>query len=1014
MPRFTSLSLVLVLIIFLNGNLFAQQFLSSQYITTKDGLTNNKITCLYQDIKGYLWIGTEEGLTRYNGVQYEKFFADINQPVHSLSSNNIKHVLQVNDSILLISTLSGANVFNLNTDQFENSLIEIPYLKAGSGEDITTICLIKNREILFATSDSIIITNNKFRTERTLSTKTKSGEWYYFSFPVIYINNDSTEILFNRGKYGGSGIFDVKKNLLYSSAEKFPFLSPFTGTPFGPIQKSYDNSFFYSAYSFGFYVYSIAENRTRQFEISAKGGEYNSVNAILKDAASPSVYWLATGSGLFLFNASKDELNYFDVTQLQTGQTTGRGNCLLFDKQKTLWFGTSDGLYKITKNALEFEKIFELVSKEMIESGLNNCLVDSQNRIWLGSFGSGIFEIINVNNTTIVNQHFECGSLITKIKQLKNKIYVSSGNGVLILNDQSKKFETLPFYPDSLKKTIVPDFHVDETGIYRIGLGNGIGMMELNSASGAIKYLNHYNFPETSPSYLPIRQPSFIAEDKVKKLWFSYNYGDKLMYFDRKKNKYEIIPLIINGISYNNFSASAMFVDSKNKLWLGTTNLGLIVYEIDSRKSNVITRLQGLPGEVCNEIIEDCFGNIWIGTNSGLAKYETETGKIFSITSKEGLPVEQVIWIHYSIIDKDTAILIGDYKSAFRFNPEQIIFYSEAPSLFITRVFSNNNPVNISQNKFSCNQSNFGFEFIGVNLINGDRNQYSYRLIPLDADWINSGTTRMANYHNLSPGNYVFKVKGANAAGIRSEEISYAFSITPAFYQTWWFKLLIALGFASVVYYIYRIRIKRITEIEKMRSRISRDLHDDIGSTLSSINILSNAALSSAGRKTDLEVGNVLQKINVNSQNMLDNMDDIIWSINPSNDRGNKLLTRMREYATQILDASNIEIEFDFDEKVDSVLLDMEQKRGIYLVFKEAVNNLAKYSKSKNAHLNINLRKGFIVMSIKDSGVGFDYNIVSSGNGITNMKKRSADVSGELKIESRKNSGTSITLVIPV
>jgi len=200
-----------------------------------------------------------------------------------------------------------------------------------------------------------------------------------------------------------------------------------------------------------------------------------------------------------------------------------------------------------------------------------------------------------------------------------------------------------------------------------------------------------------------------------------------------------------------------------------------------------------------------------------------------------------------------------------------------------------------------------------------------------------------------------------------------------------------------------------------MRSRISRDLHDDIGSTLSSINILSNAAQSSAGKKTDMEMNSVLKKINVDSQNMLDNMDDIIWSINPSNDKGNKLLTRMREYATQILDAADIDIDFDFDERIDSVLLDMEQKRSIYLIFKEAVNNLAKYSKSKTAHLKINFQKGLIIMSIKDSGIGFDFNnSTSSGNGIMNMKKRAGDIKAELNIESNRGYGTTVSMHIPV
>jgi len=195
-----------------------------------------------------------------------------------------------------------------------------------------------------------------------------------------------------------------------------------------------------------------------------------------------------------------------------------------------------------------------------------------------------------------------------------------------------------------------------------------------------------------------------------------------------------------------------------------------------------------------------------------------------------------------------------------------------------------------------------------------------------------------------------------------------------------------------------------------MRARISRDLHDDIGSTLSSINILSNAALSASEKNQGLEAKEVYRKINSSSQNMLDNMDDIIWSIKPDNDKGSKLLTRMREYATQILDAADIEIEFDFDERVDGIVLDMERKRTIYLVFKEAVNNLAKYSKSKTALLKIVLKNNLIEMRIEDSGTGFNINVATAGNGIMNMKKRTADVNARLNIESQRDVGTTVEM----
>lgn len=1001
---------VFILLILLAPSISAQRFLSGQYLTTKNGLTNNKINCLRQDTRGYLWVGTEEGLTRFNGVVFEKYFADINHSKRALSSNFIKYILQVNDSLMLISTSSGVNVFNIRTDRFENSLINDSLIKAGSGADITAISKLKGNKNLVATNHKIFILDEKFKTIKAISTKSKSGEHFHFSQNHIFLDRDSTKILFCKGKFGGSGILDLDNDSISSAVSKFSFLSAFETTPFGPIYRTGEDEFFYSAYSYGFFIHSELNGTSYHFDIAKSSGEFNTVNMILPDAGLPGTYWLATGSGLFKLDRPSKKIISFSIGNKTTERLSGRGNCILIDNEKNLWFGTANGLYMFTRNAMLFEKFFELEKQEVMENGINTCYEDEKGRIWLGTYGSGLFQIDLKNLDRNPISFTECGFYITKIKPMKNNMYLSSERGLMYYHEAARKFLFYAFYPDTLKQKIVTDFHCDESGVVRFGLGNGLGMTEIHEKENTVVRLNHYHYGKADWKYLPIRQPTFLVEDKNQNLWGGYNYGDKLMFYNRIKKTYTTVMLTVQASAYDYFSVSSMFVDSKNRLWMGTYNLGLLVHDINSGNTKSITRSQGLPSEICNEITEDVFGNIWIATNSGLAKCESETDRILSFTSREGLPVEQIVWMKYMVRESDTVMLLGDYQSAFSLNPHHINFNSDVPEIYITKVSAGNNPMSNWQSHYKHHENNFRFEFIGISLINGEKNQYEYKLLPIDKEWIKSGTIRTASYNNLPPGHYNFLVKCSNGAGLWSNEKNYSFRIAAAFWQTWWFKTYVMLAVLLVVYYIYRIRLKRTIEIEKMRVRISRDLHDDIGSTLSSINILSRATLSAKGKDPGLNADETLKKINSMSQNMLDSMDDIIWSIKPENDSGSSILTRMREYATQILDASEIDIAFDFDERIDSITLSMECKRSLYLIFKEAVNNLVKYSRSEKAWLKIGLKNDLIEMRIEDTGIGFNANDVKSGNGILNMKKRAADVNAELIIESTVGKGTNLVM----
>jgi signal transduction histidine kinase len=194
---------------------------------------------------------------------------------------------------------------------------------------------------------------------------------------------------------------------------------------------------------------------------------------------------------------------------------------------------------------------------------------------------------------------------------------------------------------------------------------------------------------------------------------------------------------------------------------------------------------------------------------------------------------------------------------------------------------------------------------------------------------------------------------------------------------------------------------------------VARDLHDDIGSTLSTINILSSMAKTKL--LTDpVKSSTYISKITDNSQQMMEAMDDIVWSIKPDNDSMLKILARMREYASGILEPKDVEITFNIGEHIQELKLNMETRRDLFLIFKEAVNNLAKYSHCTKAEINLKIRNQRLQMTVTDNGNGFDVNSADEGNGLGNMQKRAELLKGTIEIKSQQNLGTTVTLEIPV
>jgi hypothetical protein len=315
--------------------------------------------------------------------------------------------------------------------------------------------------------------------------------------------------------------------------------------------------------------------------------------------------------------------------------------------------------------------------------------------------------------------------------------------------------------------------------------------------------------------------------------------------------------------------------------------------------------------------------------------------------------------------------------------------------------------------KFGYSSDDIRFDFKLLDFGDAHNTKYAFMLQGLDDKWNFAGNTNSAIYTNLPEGKYTFMVKAANSSGSWSQPFKLAyFSIATPYWHTWWFRSAIVVMITAAIYAFYSYRKKQRLQVENIRTSISSDLHDDVGSTLTTI-IMMSAMAERSGTNNDGNENNWMQNIGDNAKDMMDKMRDIVWAIKPSKEVVNEIITHMRQYAAQLLEPLDIPFEFLIHENVYMLKPDFLNKRNIYLIFKEALNNAAKYANCTKIFISLEVNSPYLEMSIADNGKGFDPGRSNEGNGLRNMKQRAEQLKGKLMIETARSKGTKVTVLIP-
>lgn len=1016
--------IILILLLFLCKSLTAQHSFAFTQITTDDGtgLASNLVTSLYQDEKGYIWAGTANGLQRFDGSKF------IGISTYKAGNDNLLHarlsqIISADSGRLILASFSlrQFGLFDPATFIYKKIIIgpsekisprsEYRLWKDSKGEIYLTV---QNYGILhYNKNENTFINDHSFpipaRWNVSLTgvyeSREKQQYWFACDSGLCIYDSRSKQMWYKKNNPQNLPVLknkEIQENLaeIYIDKKKRIWLFGWpkwaNGAQIKYCLDSTGNSSL-SKDTTGL-NYGQADYTDYKYFYETKQGElwmYGFNVLVNYDKISRRFYYNESGP-------ERDNIEYQSVFQL------------LEDKEGNIWIATNQGIYYTATGSANSAIVNLTFNDKNGPTSINDIAEVPGKGLWFTSWHAGV-------TTTDTFLH-----------KTENAVYRQPPPAYWSPALKTATRQTLSIYRQA------------ETGNIWIGCNTGVLMIH-SPGRKTTEYLHASEFNNS-----PIQ---YITGDKHGQLWLS-TLGGRLIKWNN--NKFTVITDIGTTIY-------KIFEDRQGWLWLATHGKGLYAIDADGKilkhytakggknslYSNVGTDIEelkdgrivlcagalhfidkvtgtvsilkyedGLPSNTVARLRTDEKGFLWIITSSGLCRYNPANSHIMSYGQKDGVVLAgQTLAADY--LTSNGFIIFGGSNSVVMFNPSVFWVTQRPPDVTITdfKVLNQFLPVDSlisnSRVKLNYDQNSLSIYFSSLSFRERDKLTYYYKLQGIDKNWIKDDRSYYVNYSLLPPGKYTFKVYCENIEGLRSGKITeLPVYIKPQFWRTWWFRSFVLFIAALLMYEVHKLRVNRLLAVEALRNRVARDLHDDMGSTLSTINILSSMAKTKINDSA-VKTSEYLSKISECSERMMDTMDDIVWSIKPSNDSMQKITSRMREFASSVLEPKETDVDFTIDEAVYEVKLNMEARKDFFLIFKEAVNNAAKYSKADKVTIQVSIQDKELLLMVKDDGAGFDF-AEADGNGLGNMKKRADNMNGFFSIQSTKGEGTEVKLIIPV
>lgn len=973
--------------------------------TIVNGLSNNSITSLFQDKRGFLWIGTEWGLNRFDGRAYKQY---LTTGIGGLPNLNIYNITEDKDGLLWIGTSGGICSFNPLTEKF------ITY------SDIAGKVFVdkQNNIWFYAAKDFCLLNTSTNKVEKfplSFQQKETKSNQYILSFfedskNRFWIATSLGAKQFNRTtKTAVSYHFPEQENNHLTVNNSTTFFEDSKGILWA------------GTWGGGLLRFNEKENKFEQFKINYSAND--GVNTIFSlqeiELNGERLLMASTVAGLVLFypesiaNGSAFVKQVIKAGKQENELLSSFLSEIYKDRTNCYWIGSNNGLHKIDlqqqffkwislPDAARSNRIFHSV--EDFAQPTKSVYLTTQQGWWKMDLSN-----FSVQPFTVPEKHFDLLSNLNRYIATDKGYWFTSEKGFGFYNPKTQEVKD---YTRLIEPDIYKPIRTVRTG--RI-LEDDKGRIWLTHFRSGIKIVDPATEQVTSLLGLPNEKESMYG----KTVYDFKKSADGSIWVSIDSLLYQINQQDLSFKTYPNFIASAdkqnitercqprILFDNQNRMLLINPRC---ILEFRNQQLFQLFPQKGLANILIQKIEIDTQGSYWIQTNNGFYKVSADFKKWTNFTGNSG--INGMADITEIFKAKGNKFIVASLGGVIHFKPSEVTVSTQPFPIVITSVKTKdtnyffptlqNTTVNIAHT------SSIETELSALGFCNEKENRIYYKLEGWDDDWKELMNSSSIRYEQLPSGNYTLFAKAVNNAGIESKEItSFNFYVQPPLWKTWWFILICSIVLVGAIYLLYRYKLNQVVKEERLRSKIATDLHDDIGSTLSSISFYTET-IKQQTAETIPHLTPMLNKMGESSREMVGNMSDIVWAINPANDDVKHLASRIQAHAATLCSLKNIQLQFECNEEMYSLKLSMEQRQNIFLLFKEAINNALKYAECSIITVQLRKQKEQLFLLIKDNGIGFDKEIVEDGNGLINMQKRAKDIGGNCSIQSTQGNGTIV------